>query len=296
MRVVIAGASGFLGHAWHAHLQQSGHEVVRLVRHTAGSGESSWDPYAGKIDQEVIDNADVVATLSGAGLAHFPWTKRYREVFTQSRLATTKTLAEAIARSPRPAAFLAQNGIAGYGDRGDALVTEATATDADTFMGEVTRRWQASTEPAAQAGSRVVTMRTAVVLDASGGALKAMLLPFRLGLGGRIGNGRQYFATISLRDWVRAATWLAESGDAAGPYNLTGPMPTTNADFTRELGQRLRRPTALPLPAFVPKLLVPPIASELLNSTRVEPARLLTEGFDFEHPTLAARLDAALAR
>ncbi|MFT4010182.1 MAG: TIGR01777 family oxidoreductase [Nocardioidaceae bacterium] len=298
MRLLIGGASGFLGQAWTRHLRDQGHTVTRLVRRDAGPGEATWDPYAatpGLVDQALIDEADVVVSLSGANLAHFPWNESYRRTFVQSRLATTGALAAAVARAPRPPVFLAQNGIAGYGDHGDTVITEATATDGDTFLGDVTRQWESVTEPAAAAGARVVVMRTSVVLDRSGGALKAMRIPFLLGLGGRIGSGDQYFPTISLVDWIRAATWLAEQPGASGAYNVTGPAPATNREFTRELARQLRRPAVLPLPAFVPRALVAPIASELLGSARVEPARLLADGFAFEHPTLTDQLTAALA-
>jgi uncharacterized protein (TIGR01777 family) len=296
MRIVLAGASGFLGTAWRDHLARNGHEVVRLVRGEAlAAAESRWDPYAGQVDRSVIEDADVVANLAGAPLAHLPWTAAYRRTFVASRVATTRTLAEAIAASDRKPAFLAQNGVAGYGGNGDVPSTEESALDADTFMGQVTRDWQDATAPAAEAGARVVVMRTAVVLDRRGSALKPLVLVFKAGLGGPVASGDQYFSTISLSDWVRAATHLATSEDARGPYNLTGPNPTTNAEFTRELARLLHRPARVPVPAWPIRLAAGPVASELLGSTRVEPARLLADGFTFEHPTLTSRLTAALA-
>lgn len=297
MRFVLAGASGFLGTTWRDHLAREGHEVVRLVRGEAMSAnESTWDPYAGTVDPSVIESADVVACLSGANLAHFPWTASYKRTFLTSRTATTRTLAAAVAASERKPVFLAQNGIAGYGDRGDAVITEHTPTDADTFMAGVTREWQAATEPAAEAGARVVVMRSGVVLDRSGGALKPMLLQFRAGVGGPIGDGSQYFATISLVDWLRAVTWLAGNDNARGAYNLTGPQQETNAEFARTLARLLHRPAVVRAPAFAIRAAVRPVASELLGSERVEPRRLLDEGFVFEHPTLEARLVSALGR
>lgn len=295
MRLVLAGASGFLGTAWRDHLAREGHEVVRLVRGEAMSAnESTWDPQAGTVDRDVIEAADVVACLSGANLAHFPWTESYKRTFVSSRTATTGTLARAIAASDRKPALLAQNGIAGYGDRGAAVITEATPTDADTFMASVTRDWQACTEPAAEAGARVVVMRSGVVLDRSGGALKPMLLQFKTGVGGPIGSGEQYFATISLTDWLRAATWLAGNDQARGAYNLTAPEQSTQAEFTARLAELLHRPKLVRAPAFAIRLLLRDVASELLGSERVEPRRLLDEGFVFEHPTLESRLTAAL--
>lgn len=295
MRLVLAGGSGFLGTAWRDHLAREGHEVVRLVRGEAlSASESHWDPYAGVVDRAVIEDADVVATLSGAPLAHWPWTAAYRRTFTDSRVTTTRTLAEAVASSDRKPALLAQNGIAGYGDRGDRVLTEAEPTDAETFMGGVTRAWEAATEPAAGAGARVVVLRTSVVLDRHGGPVRLLLPVFRAGLGGPIGSGEQYLSTISLADWVRAATHLAEHDGSRGAYNVSAPNPTTNAAFGRLLGRMLRRPAVVPVPGFVLDTLAGTVSSELLNSTRVEPARLLAEGFTFDHPTLDARLAAAL--
>jgi uncharacterized protein (TIGR01777 family) len=295
MRFLLVGASGFLGSAWCEHLRGQDHQVTRLVRRTpAAADEIGWDPGAGRVDMAAVESADVVACLSGAPLAHWPWTAGYQQTFTDSRVRPTRTLAEAVAASDRKPALLAQNGIAGYGDQGDVVLTEDSPTDADTFMAEVTRRWQAATEPAAGAGARVVVMRTAVVLDRHGGALRPMLLAFRAGLGGPIGSGRQYFSTISLADWVRAATHLATGSGCTGVYNLAAPEQATNAEFTRELAKRLHRPAPFRVPEAALRVLARPVASEVLGSARVEPARLLAEGFHFEHPTLHSRIAAAL--
>ena len=295
MRFVLAGVSGFLGTAWRDHLAREGHEVVRLVRgEELSASESRWDPYSGHVDRALVESADVVGTLSGAPLAHWPWTASYKRTFTESRVATTRTLAEAVAASDRKPAFVAQNGIAGYGDRGDAPLTEESAFDADTFMGRVTRAWQDATTPAVEAGVRTVVMRSGVVLDRHGGAMKPLLPLFKAGLGGPVGDGSQYFSTISMPDWLRAATHLAVDDDASGVYNVSAPNATTNADFGKELGRMLHRPAVLPAPSWAIRRVVGDVSSELLNSTRVEPARLLEEGFVFEHPTLNERLAAAL--
>ena len=295
MRFVLAGASGFLGTVWRDHLARQGHDVVRLVRgEPQSSSESRWDPGTGQVDARVIEDADVVACLSGASLAHVPWTDSYKRTFLASRLDTTGTLATAIAASERKPAFLAQNGVAGYGDRADLVLTEESDTDAATFMGRVAREWELATAPASDAGARVVVMRTSVVLGRRGGALKLMLPAFKAGLGGPIGSGEQYFSTISVRDWVRAATFLAEHDEGSGAYNLTGPHPSTNAEFTTELGRLLHRPTRLRVPAFAVRAAMGEVASELLGSVRLEPARLLEAGFTFEDPTLHDRLVAAL--
>jgi uncharacterized protein (TIGR01777 family) len=296
MLVVIAGASGFLGTAWRDHLAREGHEVVRLVRGEAlAPSESHWDPYAGQVDRDVIESADVVANLAGAPLAHWPWTESYKRTFVDSRVATTRTLAQAVAASERKPAFLAQSGISGYGDRGDVRLTEDEPTDADTFMGDVARQWEAATRPAAGGGVRLVVMRTSVLLDRRGGALKLMLPAFKVGLGGPIGSGDQYLSTISLRDWVRAASHLASSEASTGVYNVSAPNAATNADLGRALGRILHRPSAVKVPAFVLDTLAGTVSSELLSSTRVEPARLLAEGFRFDHPSLDERLAAALS-
>ena len=264
MRFVLAGVSGFLGTAWRDHLAREGHEVVRLVRGEAlSASESRWDPYSGQVDRELVESADVVGTLSGAPLAHWPWTASYKRTFTESRVTTTRTLAEAVAASDRKPAFLAQNGIAGYGDRGDAPLTEESAFDADSFMGRVTRAWQDATTAAVESGARTVVMRSGVVLDRHGGAMKPLLPLFKAGLGGPV-------------------------------YNVSAPNATTNADFGKELGRMLHRPAVLKAPAWAIRRVVGDVSSELLNSTRVEPARLLEEGFVFEHPTLNERLAAAL--
>ncbi len=297
MQILIAGASGFLGRAWCESLAGQGHKVVRLVRsEPTAADEVRWDPARGKVDQAAVDAADVVANLAGAPLVHFPWTDSYRREFTASRVDTTRTLAEAAARSEHKPVLLAQSGIAGYGDRGSDVITEDTPVDAQTFMGEVVRKWEAASEPAVAAGCRVVTMRTSVVLDRRGGALQSMLLPFKLGLGGPIGNGRQYFATISLTDWIGAASYLALNDELSGPFNLTGPDPSTNAEFTEELGRQLGRPTFLKVPAFPLRQsgIVGPFGGEVLASQRVEPHRLLEAGYAFAHNDIADRLSAAL--
>jgi uncharacterized protein (TIGR01777 family) len=295
MRIVMAGASGFLGRAWREHLARQGHDVVRLVRGEAMSAqESRWDPYRGQVDQDVIDSADVVANLAGAPIARWPWTSSYKRTLRDSRVRTTLTLAEAIARSPTRPAFVAQNGIAAYGDRGDETLTEASSTPADSTLARICLEWEAATLPAADAGSRVCVMRSAVVLHRSGSALKPLIPVFRAGLGGPLGDGRQHFATISLNDWLRGATFLATEESTRGVYNLVAPEPATNAEFTRELGRLLSRPTFLRVPAWPVRQVLGELADELLGSVRLRPQRLLAAGFVFEQPTVTAQLAEAL--
>ena len=295
MRIVVAGASGFLGQAWREHLARQGHDVVRLVRGQAQSpSESAWDPYRGVVDQDTIDDADVVANLAGATIARWPWTASYKKTLRESRVATTRTLAEAVAASPKQPAFLAQNGIAAYGDRGDEILTEEASTPAETTLGRISMEWQEAAQPAIDAGARVCIMRTAVVLHRSGGVIKALNLLFRSGLGGPLGDGRQYFATISLNDWLRAATFLATNDACHGVYNVTGPGATTNAEFTEQLGRMLNRPALVRAPAWPMRKVLGELSDELLGSARVEPAHLLADGFEFEQPTLNERLASAL--
>lgn len=300
MKFVVAGASGFLGGAWSDVLTQHGHEVVRLVRRTPrGPDEARWDPAAGEIDDDLLADTDVVANLAGANLAHVPWTQGYRDTFLSSRVDTTRTLAEAIGRSSRKPAFLAQSGVGGYGDHGADVITEETPLDGDSFLADVQRQWEAATAAASEAGARVAIMRTAILLDRRGGALKAMLPAFRLGLGGPIGSGTQYFATISLSDWLGAATFLALGEDVSGPFNVSGPDTATNAEFTQTLASALHRPAKLPVPGFVLRnglvaKVAGPVPSELLVSARVEPARLIEAGYAFAHNDIADRIAAGL--
>jgi uncharacterized protein (TIGR01777 family) len=296
MRFLIAGASGFLGTAWRDHLAREGHEVVRLVRGEALSAdESHWDPYAGQVDRAQVEQADVVANLAGAPLYRWPLTEAYKQTFLRSRVATTQTLARAVAESDRHPALLTQSGINGYGDRGAEVVTEDTAFDATTFMGRVTRAWEEASAAASDAGARVVNMRSGAVLDRRGGAMRPLKLLFSCGLGGPVGSGDQYFATISMSDWVRAATRLASDESASGAYNVSGPEPSTNREFAVKMARQLHRPHFVRTPGWPVRTLGGDILRGLLlDSIRLHPARLMAEGFTFEHPTLEDRIAAAL--
>jgi uncharacterized protein (TIGR01777 family) len=296
MRFVVAGGSGFLGKALRDHLARQGHEVVRLVRgEPASAHESRWDPYTGVVEQRVVDGADIVVNLAGATFYRWPLTESYQRTFRDSRVVTTRVLAEAVARAEAKPALLAQNGTSYYGDRGEEVLTEdSPAGDDGTFLNGITKDWEAATGPASDAGARVCVLRTSAVLHRSGGAFKPLNLLFRAGLGGPAGDGRQYFPTISLNDWVRAVTFLAEHDECAGAYNLTGPAPTTNEEFTKALGRMVHRPTLLRLPATPLRKVFPELSPELLSSVRAEPTRLQEAGFSFEEPTLNQRLAAAM--
>jgi uncharacterized protein (TIGR01777 family) len=296
MRVVIAGASGFLGSHLTEHLRVHGHEVVRLVRRAPRSEqESCWDPYAGRLDRAVVDRADVVVNLAGRNIAGNPHSQKYAREVLDSRVTTTRVLAEAIAAAPRPPALLAGNGISFYGDHGDAPVTEDTDSRGDSLLTRVAQEWQAATAPATQAGARVCVLRTAPVLDRSSSPLRELRRVFLLGLGARLGDGRQYFPVVSLRDWIGAVAYLAESRDVSGAFNLCCPSTPTNREFTDALAKALHRPALLTAPTKMLALAAGPMSPELLGSVNARPAALERAGYDFEDEDVTAVLKAALA-
>lgn len=292
----MAGSSGFLGTALRDRLAQDGHEVLRLVRGRASTPtESHWDPYAGDVDPELLASADAVINLSGAPIARWPWTESYRQTILASRTAATRTLAETIARTGARPALVNASGIGAYGDRDDEVLTEQSPRG-DTFLAAVVDEWEGATETAAESGSRVVALRTGVVLGPGGGALQLMQVPFRLGVGGRLGSGRQWFSPIALDDWTAAVSFLVSNPDAQGPHNLVAPEPVTNAELTAAMGTVLRRPTAVPVPGPVIRLALGGLSGEVLGSVRALPAALQAAGFTFRHPDVIAMLRAALGR
>lgn len=293
--MLLAGASGFLGTALRRELAASGHEVSQLVRGSATAADQlTWDPYQGRLDPAEVERADVVINLAGAPIAHWPWTKSYKQQILDSRVVTTRLLADAVANSASKPALVNASGVGYYGDRGDEVLDESSSPGAG-FLAEVTQAWEGSTAPAREAGARVVALRTSVVLDGSGGALTVMKRPFLLGLGGRIGTGRQWFATISLADYVAAVSRLATDDALSGAFNVAAPSPATNAEFTRALGRQLHRPARLAVPAIALRAAAGELSGELLASARAVPSRLLEAGFGFQHPTVADQLRAALA-
>jgi uncharacterized protein (TIGR01777 family) len=296
MRVVIAGASGFLGTHLATHHRVHGHEVTSLVRRPAESAsESQWDPYAGVLDHGVVDEADVVVNVAGSSLFGNPHSGRYRRELFESRVVTTRVLAEAVAACGGRPALIANNGTSYYGDHGPAVVTEASESRGDAMLTQLTREWQAATEPAARAGARVCVLRTAPVLDRASLTLRLLRRVFACGLGARLGTGEQYFPIISLRDWVGAATFVAESHDVSGVFNLCCTRVPTNREFTEALAAALHRPAFLAAPSPVLKVAAGPMAPELLNSVNVRPAALERAGYDFEDEDVREVLAAALA-
>ncbi|WP_310530040.1 TIGR01777 family oxidoreductase [Nocardioides sp.] len=296
MRVVIAGGSGFLGTHLTEHLRVGGHEVTHLVRRTPeSSNQSRWDPYADDVDQALIERSDVVVNLAGVNIAGNPHSSKRADTVLQSRVVTTDVLARAIAKVERPPAFLAGNGISWYGDHGAQPLTEDSDSRGNAFLTNVTREWQAAAAPAVAAGARVCVLRTAPVMDRNSSPLKELRRLFSLGLGARLGNGEQYFPMISLRDWVGAVSYLAESRDVSGAFNLCCPQTPTNGEFTKALADALNRPAFLVAPSPVLKLAAGRMAPEVLGSVNARPAALERAGYDFQDVDVREVLSAALA-
>lgn len=273
--------------------------VLQLVRAApARPGQLVWNPAAepALADPAALEGCAAAIHLSGANVAAHRWTAAYRHEMEDSRVGSTRALAKLLAglRTP-PHTLLVASAIGFYGDRGDELLDE-TSAPGKGFLANLCRQWEAAAQPAVQAGIRVVHLRFGVVLSPGPGALARMLPLFRLGLGGRLGNGRQWMSWISLEDALRGVLFALATPALAGPVNLTAPSPVTNAEFTRALARQLRRPALLPAPAFALRLALGQMADEaLLASTRVVPSRLLVEGFHFAHPTVDRALAFALA-
>lgn len=296
MQVVIAGGTGFLGRALAASLRRDGHLVVVLSRRarTGRKDEVTWTP-DGSVGPwaAALESADAVVNLAGEGIADARWTVQRKQALIDSRLRATTSLAAAIAglASP-PRVFLSGSGVGYYGPHDDGYVTEDTAPGHD-FLGRLATEWEAATSAAA-GRTRVVLLRTGLVLGAEG-ALAKMLLPFKLGVGGRLGSGRQWMPWIHVDDWVRMVRFLIDDGRAAGPFNLSGPVPVTNEEFTRALGRALHRPTVLPVPAFALRLALGELSDALLTGQRAVPAKATALGFTFTYPDVQSALDAAVS-
>ena len=302
-RVLISGASGLVGSALVPFLESHGYELTRLVRRPVqDSRELQWDPMQ-PIPPNLVSGFDAAIHLSGESVQG-RWTSSKKRRIRESRVISTRNLSQALASAEeKPAVFVCASAIGYYGDRGDEILTEESPAGTG-FLTEVSREWENATKPALEAGIRTVNVRIGVVLSREGGALKQMLLPFRLGLGGRIGNGRQWWSWIHIADLV-AAVWhilSALEGRASSPVQLTGPVnlvsanPATNADFTRTLADALHRPALLPMPAVAARLAFGQLADEgLLASAKVEPHKLLASHFVFRFPDLASAFDHLLS-
>jgi uncharacterized protein (TIGR01777 family) len=307
MKIVITGASGLIGSTLIHHLASAEHEVLQLVRREpATSSHARWDPDAGKLDPRLLEGAHAVINLSGAGIGDRRWTDRRKQLILESRTRTTSLLATSIAAMDEgPSVLINASAIGFYGNRGDEELTEESSPGREgDFLTHVVQEWERATAPAEAAGVRVVHLRTGVVLDTGGGLLGSvlglpfgLLLAFKLGVGGRVGDGRQWWSWVAIEDEVRAIEHLLASR-LAGPVNVTAPNPVTNREFTNVLGSVLRRPTVIPVPRFALNALLGAELAESLafTSAKVLPSRLVADGFEFTYPDLRPALEKLLGR
>lgn len=299
MQIVISGASGLVGGALVEALARQGHSVLRLVRtkDRPAPGAIPWHPDDGQLDSTRLEGLDAVVHLAGENIASGRWTARRKARIRDSRVNGTTLLCGALARCARPPkVLLSASAVGFYGDRGDEWATEDMG-EGRGFLADVCAAWESATQSASQCGIRVVNGRIGMVLSAAGGALKKMLTPFRLGMGGRIGSGRQWMSWIELDDLVAAIEFCLVHEALRGPVNLVSPHPVTNLQFTKALGAALHRPTVMPMPAFAARLVFGELADALLlSSLRARPTRLAECGFEFRHGSLAAALQRQLGK
>ncbi|MBF9071097.1 TIGR01777 family oxidoreductase [Streptacidiphilus fuscans] len=299
MRIAVTGSTGLIGSALVRSLLDDGHEVVRLVRREPqeradGSVEVRWNPPLRAIDRQGLVGVDAAVHLAGAGVGDQRWTASYKRKIHDSRILGTATLADALAGLPQPPRVLVSGSAVGYyGQTGDAVIDESAPAGGD-FLARVCVEWEAATAPAADAGIRVAHARTGLVVGSGGGAFARLFPLFKLGLGGRLGDGRQYWSFISLRDQVAALRHLIDTQGLSGAFNLTAPVPVTNAEVTAALGRVLRHPTVFAVPEFALKAALGEMAVEVVGSHRCVPTRLLDSGFRFAHTTVDQAIQAAL--
>jgi uncharacterized protein (TIGR01777 family) len=299
VKVLLAGASGFVGTALAHDLALHGHAVSRLVRHQpAGTNEIQWDPAAGSLDASALTGFQAVIGLSGAGISAKRWNQAYKQTLRDSRISPTRTIATALASlatDERPGVFISASAIGFYGERGDQPLPE-TAVAGTGFLAELVQDWEAAAQPAREAGVRVAFLRTGLVLAASGGLLKTLLPVFKIGAGGNLGSGQQYQSWITLADEVGAIRHVLESDAVSGPVNLAAPNPVRNTELSKAIGAAVHRPSLVPTPAFALRIALGEFADEgVLVSQRVIPELLLSSGYSFEHSDLAAGLTWALS-
>lgn len=299
MRILVSGSTGLIGSALAAAFAQQGQQVVRLLRSSAqrGSDDLDWDPEAGVLEASKLEGLDAVIHLAGKNIASGRWSERMKKTIRESRVRSTRLLCEALQKvRSRPRVLASASGASIYGNRGAEILSEESALGAG-FLADVAKQWEEATEPASASGIRVVNLRFGIVLSPQGGALAKMLRPFKLGLGGAIGGGEQYWSWITIRDAVRAIQHAINSEALFGPLNVVSPEPVTNREFTQALGAALGRPAFLRMPAFLARIALGEMAeAALLSSTRVLPAKLTANGFNFLHPDLAEAFRSLLPK
>ena len=287
-RVAITGASGMIGTALVGHLKSEGYTVQKLVRRASrAADEISWDPQSGTVDLEALAGVDAIIHLAGAGVGDKRWTKKYKSEILNSRLLGTTAIANAV-NTVKPSVFISASAIGWYGETGNRAVIETDRAGED-FLAVVCREWEGAADLVSDV--RTVKLRTGLVLDPTGGALGRMLPLFRFGLGGKLGNGKQWWSWITLHDHIRAITFALES-KIEGPVNVTSPNPVTNQEFTAGLARALHRPALFPAPSFALKIALGGFASEILVSKKVMPQALMDAGFNFDYPHIAPALAA----
>jgi uncharacterized protein len=293
MHILVTGSTGLVGSTLIPVLTAEGHRVSCLVRSKSkmGNRDTYWDPAAGELYSPGLEGLDAVVHLAGESIAGGRWTAARKARIRDSRIQGTRLLSQTIAQLARPPkVFISASAVGYYGDRADEVLTEQSPPGSN-FLAGVCHEWESATEPAAQHGIRVVILRLGVVLSSKGGALAKMLTPFRMGVGGIVGSGKQYMSWIAIDDLVRIIIHALKTESFNGPTNAVAPNPVTNAEFTKSLGRALRRPTVFPMPAFAARLALGKMADELLlASARVVPPKLLASGFVFRHPDLESAL------
>jgi hypothetical protein len=292
VKVVVTGASGLIGSALVSSLRSDGHDVLRLVRHAASApDEANWDPAHRLLDPAVLAGSDAVVHLAGAGVGDKRWSASYQKTILASRVDGTSTIASAIASMDSPPGVLVSASAVGYyGERGDDVLDES-ALSGEGFLADVVRQWEACTAPASDAGVRVVHIRSGLVLSADGGVLGKTLPLFKLGLGGRLGSGRQWMPWIALPDEVAAIRFVIDNPSVSGAVNLSAPAPVRNSEYTHLVGQAVHRPTLAPVPRFALRAALAGFADEgALVSQRAVPRKLMDAGFEFGYSDLAAAL------
>jgi uncharacterized protein (TIGR01777 family) len=297
MDVVVSGASGLIGTALKGALAAAGHRMISMTRSPASQDAIHWDPGSGAIDAGGLEDVGAVVHLAGEGIGSKRWNADQKAKIKSSRTVGTTLLAETLAKLQKPPAVLVSGSAVGYyGDRGDEVLTESSRPGSD-FLAEVCTAWEAATAPAGEAGIRVAHIRTGIVLAGGGGVLPRMLTPFKFGVGGKLGSGKQWVSWIAIEDEVGAIVHLLGDDTLSGAFNLTAPNPVTNADLTKAIGAALHRPTIVPAPGLALKLALGTEMAEelLLVSQRALPTRLLDSGYTFRYPELADALGAALA-